>query len=571
MKERTLSRQIQNTSLFVTFLTILFVQGSLVFVLSSIINKNISVRAKNAADEVSSMLIEPLYNFDNNQAIKIAEAFLSSGFISSIKIESSATGLIYDSDPDNLINGKNIITKQIEAKNLLLGSVTLVFSNKELLDLFFSMFLFSFGILLAVFLSSLITHYFLIAKKISGPIGTLLNGLDSIAQGDFSVRFGSTGFTDLNLLASGINKMTESINSKNNELQVVNQSLEQRVQERTEELRKSLDELHKVQDKLIDSGKMSALGRLSAGIAHELNTPLGAIIASNRQIANFFDTKYTGFPDFFVNLDQKGFSLYKKLLLEGLKNNTSIDSIANSHKINQSLMAELEWKNIKHSEKIAEGLIELGITNVDNTLLLMLDHPDNLKIITQATEIAIVRKMTSIISLAGQKATTVVSALKTYLSTKSDDLPKNIDISENLDRILTLMHNMIHFNIKIVRDYKPAIIRGVEDKLDQVWINIIRNALEAMSFQGVLTLRTATKDNKIRVEIEDSGPGIPPEIQDKIFEPFFSTKADTGIGLGLDICQRIIENHNGKIWFETKPGSTCFIIQFEIEELKLTE
>lgn len=571
MKERTLSRQIQNTSLFVTFLTILFVQGSLVFVLSSIINKNISVRAKNAAVEVSSMLIEPLYNFDNNQAIKIAEAFLSSGFISSIKIESSATGLIYDSDPDNLINGKNIITKQIEAKNLLLGSVTLVFSNKELLDLFFSMFLFSFGILLAVFLSSLITHYFLIAKKISGPIGTLLNGLDSIAQGDFSVRFGSTGFTDLNLLASGINKMTESINSKNNELQVVNQSLEQRVQERTEELRKSLDELHKVQDKLIDSGKMSALGRLSAGIAHELNTPLGAIIASNRQIANFFDTKYTGFPDFFVNLDQKGFSLYKKLLLEGLKNNTSIDSIANSHKISQSLMAELEWKNIKHSEKIAEGLIELGITNVDNTLLLMLDHPDNLKIITQATEIAIVRKMTSIISLAGQKATTVVSALKTYLSTKSDDLPKNIDISENLDRILTLMHNMIHFNIKIVRDYKPAIIRGVEDKLDQVWINIIRNALEAMSFQGVLTLRTATKDNKIRVEIEDSGPGIPPEIQDKIFEPFFSTKADTGIGLGLDICQRIIENHNGKIWFETKPGSTCFIIQFEIEELKLTE
>lgn len=571
MKERTLSRQIQNTSLFVTFLTILFVQGSLVFVLSSIINKNISVRAKNAADEVSSMLIEPLYNFDNNQAIKIAEAFLSSGFISSIKIESSATGLIYDSDPDNLINGKNIITKQIEAKNLLLGSVTLVFSNKELLDLFFSMFLFSFGILLAVFLSSLITHYFLIAKKISGPIGTLLNGLDSIAQGDFSVRFGSTGFTDLNLLASGINKMTESINSKNNELQVVNQSLEQRVQERTEELRKSLDELHKVQDKLIDSGKMSALGRLSAGIAHELNTPLGAIIASNRQIANFFDTKYTGFPDFFVNLDQKGFSLYKKLLLEGLKNNTSIDSIANSHKISQSLMAELEWKNIEHSEKIAEGLIELGITNVDNTLLLMLDHPDNLKIITRATEIAIVRKMTSIISLAGQKATTVVSALKTYLSTKSDDLPKNIDISENLDRILTLMHNMIHFNIKIVRDYKPAIIRGVEDKLDQVWINIIRNALEAMSFQGVLTLRTATKDNKIRVEIEDSGPGIPPEIQDKIFEPFFSTKADTGIGLGLDICQRIIENHNGKIWFETKPGSTCFIIQFEIEELKLTE
>lgn len=571
MKERTLSRQIQNTSLFVTFLTILFVQGSLVFVLSSIINKNISVRAKNAAVEVSSMLIEPLYNFDNNQAIKIAEAFLSSGFISSIKIESSATGLIYDSDPDNLINGKNIITKQIEAKNLLLGSVTLVFSNKELLDLFFSMFLFSFGILLAVFLSSLITHYFLIAKKISGPIGTLLNGLDSIAQGDFSVRFGSTGFTDLNLLASGINKMTENINSKNNELQVVNQSLEQRVQERTEELRKSLDELHKVQDKLIDSGKMSALGRLSAGIAHELNTPLGAIIASNRQIANFFDTKYTGFPDFFVNLDQKGFSLYKKLLLEGLKNNTSIDSIANSHKISQSLMAELEWKNIKHSEKIAEGLIELGITNVDNTLLLMLDHPDNLKIITQATEIAIVRKMTSIISLAGQKATTVVSALKTYLSTKSDDLPKNIDISENLDRILTLMHNMIHFNIKIVRDYKPAIIRGVEDKLDQVWINIIRNALEAMSFQGVLTLRTATKDNKIRVEIEDSGPGIPPEIQDKIFEPFFSTKADTGIGLGLDICQRIIENHNGKIWFETKPGSTCFIIQFEIEELKLTE
>lgn len=566
MKERTITRQMQNTTLLVSLVIILCVQAALLSAITLTITANLRERAMRTAEETVAFLRDPLYNLDDNQAIKIGEALLSSGFIDRIKIDSTATGTILDSGNPDRPEGYNPVSKEIRYNELLLGTVYMTFSNREITEVFMFMLLFSLVVLIAVFLATLYVHHFMISKRISVPINTLLDGLARIADGDYSTRFGSTGFTDLNLLARGINDMAGKIQAKNQELVEVNNSLEQRVRERTEELQRSIEDLNRAQDRLVESEKLSALGHLSAGIAHELNTPLGAIIASNRQIEDFFDNRHPGYPDFLLRLDAAGLTLYKYLVQEGLKGSENIDTGSPERKRIKEIEAELEWKNIPNSEELAELLVEIGINALNHELVFLLNHQQNLAIAERASDIIVSRKMSRIISIAGQKAATVVTALRSYLTTEPDDVFRSINLNENIERILTLMHNMLHHGVVLIREFSPAFVTGSADKLGQVWMNIIRNALEAMSFNGTLTIRTGTRDKIVRVEIEDTGTGIPDEIQPRLFEPFFSTKGKSGMGLGLDICKRIIEKHDGTIRFETRPGSTKFVIEFPTAE-----
>jgi len=149
---------------------------------------------------------------------------------------------------------------------------------------------------------------------------------------------------------------------------------------------------------------------------------------------------------------------------------------------------------------------------------------------------------------------------------ESVDLTDTIDIDRELDRVLVLMHNQIKHDVQILREYGGAKIRGSAERLSQVWMNLIRNAVQAMNFRGTLTLRTRTDDAGVTVSVIDSGPGISPEIRDRIFDPFFSTKkADSGMGLGLDICRKIVESHKGTIAFDSRPGNTVFKVTFPLD------
>jgi signal transduction histidine kinase len=107
---------------------------------------------------------------------------------------------------------------------------------------------------------------------------------------------------------------------------------------------------------------------------------------------------------------------------------------------------------------------------------------------------------------------------------------------------------------------------GYPDELNQVWTNIITNALQAMQYQGDLTIEAHQNNGHVEVKIIDSGPGIPEEIQPKIFEPFFTTKKQgEGTGLGLGICKKIIEKHQGEIKFTSQPGRTEFVIKLPVK------
>ena len=156
----------------------------------------------------------------------------------------------------------------------------------------------------------------------------------------------------------------------------------------------------------------------------------------------------------------------------------------------------------------------------------------------------------------------LVRAIKEY--TFMDQAPvQNVDVVKSLENTLTILNYKLKHGVTVERDYGavPLLVNSFGSDLNQVWTNIIDNAIDAMKGKGKLRLRTYSEDDFVVVEIVDDGPGIPEDIQSRIFEPFFTTKkVGEGTGLGLDTVQRIVKKHQGSIQVESKPGQTCFQI-----------
>jgi signal transduction histidine kinase len=156
----------------------------------------------------------------------------------------------------------------------------------------------------------------------------------------------------------------------------------------------------------------------------------------------------------------------------------------------------------------------------------------------------------------------LVRAIKEY--TFMDQAPvQNVDVVKSLENTLTILNYKLKHGVAVERDYGavPLLVNSFGSDLNQVWTNIIDNAIDAMKGEGKLRVRTYSEGDFVVVEIVDDGPGIPEEIQPRIFEPFFTTKkVGEGTGLGLDTVQRIVKKHQGSIQVESKPGKTCFQI-----------
>ncbi|HAJ63625.1 MAG TPA: hybrid sensor histidine kinase/response regulator, partial [Cyanobacteria bacterium UBA8543] len=145
------------------------------------------------------------------------------------------------------------------------------------------------------------------------------------------------------------------------------------------------------------------------------------------------------------------------------------------------------------------------------------------------------------------------------------------NIIEGIETVLTLYQNQLKHGVKIIRNYQELPpIRCYFDELNQVWTNLIHNGLQAMNNQGTLTLDAQLQNGYLQVSITDSGKGIPQEIQEKIFQPFFTTKLPgEGSGLGLDIVKKIVEKHRGTIEFESVPGQTTFTVSLPLNSQQI--
>lgn len=342
-------------------------------------------------------------------------------------------------------------------------------------------------------------------------------------------------------------------------------SLQHSLQEKNQDLATAIQQLQATQEHLIQSEKMAALGQLIAGIAHEINTPLGIIGSSIENIAHFWDENFEKLPDFFQEMSSEN-QAYFSLLMHKANSPTNLLTSKEKRKIKQDLSRYLKSEKIAAAEDIADTLVDMDIyDNIEDFLPLFQGYNWE-KVLNTAYQFASFKKSISLIQRATAKSGKVVFALKSYAHFDNKQEKVAANVHEGIETVLTLYQNQLKHGIEVVRKYGdlPKIICYPDD-LNQVWTNLIHNALQAMDYQGTLTIETLEKEGRVFLKFIDSGKGILPEIIPKIFQPFFTTKSTgEGSGLGLDIVSKIVEKHEGNVAVESVPGQTTFTVSLPI-------
>ena len=192
--------------------------------------------------------------------------------------------------------------------------------------------------------------------------------------------------------------------------------------------------------------------------------------------------------------------------------------------------------------------------------------------LTRIASLLTIARLIDEIEISTKRMTYLVQAVKEY-SYMDQAAMKEVDLHQGLENTLTILNYQLKGGITVVREYDESLPRicAFGGELNQIWTNLMANAIEAMHGKGELRVRTARELDRVLVEIGDSGPGIPPEVLPRIFEPFFTTKGvGEGTGLGLDTVSRIIRKHHGEIRVTSHPGDTRFQVLLPLTQPKST-
>jgi len=192
--------------------------------------------------------------------------------------------------------------------------------------------------------------------------------------------------------------------------------------------------------------------------------------------------------------------------------------------------------------------------------------------LTRIASLLMIARLIGEIEISAKRISDLVQAIKEY-SYMDQAAMKEVDLHQGIDNTLTILQHKLKDGIKVVRQYDENLphICAYGGELNQIWTNLMANAIEAMQGKGELRVRTARELDRVLVEIGDSGPGIPPEILPHIFEPFYTTKeVGEGTGLGLDTVCRILRNHHGEIRVTSHPGDTRFQVYLPVTQPKST-
>jgi signal transduction histidine kinase len=285
------------------------------------------------------------------------------------------------------------------------------------------------------------------------------------------------------------------------------EEINEKLKQQKDELQRTLENLQQAQTQLVQSEKMASLGQLVAGIAHEINNPVNFISAG-------VDSLTTNLEEIRQVLD-----IYHKITAGNV--NEKLKEI-------EELKERVEYKEaIRETNKLIESIKN------------------------------------------GTKRTTeIVRGLRTF-SRLDEDILKMADLHEGIDSTLILLHNKYKNRIEIVKSYGDLpMIECYPGQLNQVFMNILSNAVDAIDDKGTITINTSISGDYVRISVKDSGHGIPGNLSEKIFDPFFTTKGiGKGTGLGLSITQSIIDKHKGNISVASEIGKGSeFVILIPVDQ-----
>jgi signal transduction histidine kinase len=319
------------------------------------------------------------------------------------------------------------------------------------------------------------------------------------------------------------------------------------------------------------SEKLNALGKLAGNLAHELNNPASAAQRSAAGILE--ELRVYGHERF--NLG--------RLCLNAAKTESVLaweDQVrAEAKRSGKPLEAEqtyredaivrwLQERNIDESWHIAPELAEFGVVPAQlEPLTGFLDPGAIAVVLSQFTSSLRTERIAEAMIDSTARIFDLIRAIKDY--SYMDQMPiQEVDIPQGLENTLAMLASRLR-KVEVIRDYEPNLpcVSAYGRELNQVWTALIENALDAVQDEGQIKLIARTAGDLLLVEIWDDGPGIPPELQARIFEPFFTTKAPgSGLGLGLDVVNRIVRMHRGYVTVQSKPGATCFQVRLPLQQ-----
>ncbi len=316
--------------------------------------------------------------------------------------------------------------------------------------------------------------------------------------------------------------------------------------------------------------KLMALGRLSAGLAHELNNPASAMVRSAEELYRKIHKTPEQFKRIIeIDISPDRVDQVNGILFRRIQAGVQDYSLMEGQERLDDLVDWFEDHEIEDADDLADTFVEFGVTPDDlDQVGALVERKDLSAILWWLESTLSLEKQVEEIRQSADRISELVSSVKSYSHMDRGSGMEPTNLKEGIvSTLVMLKHRLKDCQVKLIKDFPDEIplIKGYPGELNQIWTNLIVNALDAMDQGGTLRIEVEPVDNFVRVRIIDSGHGIPAEIQSQIFEPFFTTKKiGSGSGMGLDIVKRIIDRHQASVRLDSDETGTTFTLSFPV-------